>query len=511
MNVPVERHNTVAPKGHDSAGSRHCPAWGERWLLRGAAFLGLAVAALVGASVAAAADQTVWPMTPYQVQVLVAFEPQPSLTPRLHEALCKSLAARIDTVMGAAWNTTVSAPPPALERDMVRGLAGLRADQIPLPPPQVDKMMLVAVTAAPGGMKVTVRDFDLRTRVLNRPIFRSVWHVATLEEAVLHATLDAFAPVARVESFNKDNVVLRPRAVGLPIGDRRLAILRPGDVMQPMTRTNDRQGNFRHATVGPWSFFVVDKVAPEQVDARVYSGMRSALMAKGRGRIESLAIRVIPPGGATTLALKSRTEPKGPLGGYEIYSYPPGGNNKEPKLLGLTDQQGRLSITSDAAVLRVLLVKSGKDVLAKLPMVPGLERQASADLPNHDQRLEAEGFLFGLQEEMADAIARRNILMVLTRRRMEAGQLDEAAELMDKLNRLPKALEFSTRISQQEDRLNSSDKTIKKRIDKVMTDTREFMKRLNPEEVDALDRELRAARHEPDAEGSSQPKANGKG
>ncbi|MEN6459076.1 MAG: hypothetical protein ABFC63_09105 [Thermoguttaceae bacterium] len=469
----------------------------------------LAVVALAWASPSTAADQTVWPLTPYQVQVFVAVERQPPLAPRLEASLCDALSARIDAVLGAAFNAEVAPAPPALFRDMVRGLSSLQADDVPAPASSVDKILLVAVTTIPGGMAVTARDFDVRTRVLGMAVSRPVWQVGALGETAFSALLAAFAPIARIERLEKDNTaVLRPKAIGLPLGDRTLALLRDGDVLQPITRTNDRLGNFRKATVAPWSFVVVEKVGAEEVRGRVYSGMRAAMSAKGRGRIESLALRVVPPGGSTTLVLKSRTEPKIPLGGYDIYTVPPGG--KTPVLLGVTDRQGRLAVSSDASVLRVLMAKSGKDLLAKLPMVPGLEPRLTAEVPNHDRRLEAEGFLFGLQEELVDLFARRKILMARIEMRMQEGQFDQAAELMDELNRLPRALQFTMRIAQQQDRLVSPDKRIQKKIDKLLEDTRQQVEKcLGSDEIEALDRQVRAGRCDPQPEATPEPKSDG--
>ncbi len=213
------------------------------------------------------------------------------------------------------------------------------------------------------------------------------------------------------------------------------------------------------------------------------------MTAKLRGRVETLALRVVPPGGSTVLVLRSRTEPKGPLGGYEVWSHPPG--SKVPVLLGLTNRQGRLVVPPDAVMLRVLLVKSGDDLLAKLPVVPGLEPQVTAELANHERRLEAEGFLAGLQEELVDLVARRKILMALIHMRMEAGLFNEAAEKMEELNKLDKALKFTMRISQQQDRLVCPDKSIQKKIDTMLTDTRQLIeKHLGNDEIEALDREL---------------------
>ena len=87
---------------------------------------------------------------------------------------------------------------------------------------------------------------------------------------------------------------------------------------------------------------------------------RSFLTLKGRGRAESLALRVVAPVGSTVLTIRSRNEPKSPLVGYEVYDRPPGA--EEPVLLGRTDDCGRLTVTRGEHLLRVLLVKSGSEL-----------------------------------------------------------------------------------------------------------------------------------------------------
>ena len=59
--------------------------------------------------------------------------------------------------------------------------------------------------------------------------------------------------------------------------------------------------------------------------------------------------------------------------------------------------------------------------MTRLPMVPGLEPQLAGEIPNHDPRLETEGFLLGMREELVDVVLRRRILM-LADPRAAAGQ-----------------------------------------------------------------------------------------
>ena len=314
-------------------------------------------------------------------------------------------------MIGPAWNVTVSPAPAALGEAMLHGLAELPSERVPLPSPEVDKILLVAVTPVPGGVTVTARDFDVRTRTLSPAVVRPVWQPGMLGDAALDALLTAFAPLGRIDRWEKDVVFIRAKASGLPLGDRRLAMFREGDVLRPIIRYNDRDGRFRRAAPAQWSFCVVEKVSPEEVKCRVHTGMRAEIATRGRGRVEPLVLRVVPTGGSTLLSLQSRTEPRRPLGGYDVYSYPPGQKTAVTRV-GRTDRQGQLLIPPTDVPLRVLLVRSGNEVLARLPIVPGLEPQLTALIANDDQRLAAEGFITGLQEELVDVFARRKILMM---------------------------------------------------------------------------------------------------
>ena len=140
----------------------------------------LAAIVLLWPAVAGAADLSVWPLTPYQVRVLVAVAHEAPLTPRLEASLSDDLSARIEAVVGPPWNVTVAAPPPALRRDMLHGLDALQDKNIPIPSPEPDKILLLAVTVVPGGLTVTARDFDVHARVLGYPVTRPVWQIGSL-------------------------------------------------------------------------------------------------------------------------------------------------------------------------------------------------------------------------------------------------------------------------------------------------------------------------------------------
>jgi len=440
----------------------------------------------------AAWGQSVWPLMPYEVRIEVAVDPQLPGGRELERNLCLALATRIETVIGAAWNAVVEPAAAPLHGALYRGLKELQPAQLSSTPEKLDKLLLLAVERTPEGMSVVARDYDVRTRTLSAAVAHPVWQVGELLHASLDALLSAFAPLGRVERIEKDEVVLRLKASGLPLSDRRLALVREGDVFRPIIRRNDQEGNFRAATPAPWSFFMVSKISPEETRCRLHTGMRSALVTRGRGRVESLALRVVPPEGATVLRLISRTEPKQPLAGYEVYARVPGG--KTAILLGRTDEQGCFTVNSDGHLLRVLLVKNGTEPLARLPVVPGLERELTAEIINDDLRLRAEGFITGLQEELVDLVARRAILLFRLRARLEEGKIEEARKLLDELQRLPDAPRFYARINREQERLMTTDHIVQRKIELLLNDTRQLIdKHLSPSEIAVAEREVREA------------------
>jgi hypothetical protein len=431
---------------------------------------------------------------PYQVQVYLAVAPGPVPGPRLEEALRVKLAERIESVIGPAWNVTLSPPPSALGEAMLHGLAELPAKRVPLPATDLDKILLVAVTAVPGGMQVTARDFDVRTRTLSAAVVRPVYQAATLCDAALDALVSAFAPLARMDRWERDVVYLRAKASALPLGDRRLALFREGDILRPIVRENERDGRFRRATPAQWSYCVVEKVSPEELKCAVHTGMKKELPIRGRGRIEPLVLRVVPTAGSTLLTLQSIAEPKKPLGGYDVYAYPAG--KKEPiTRIGRTDRQGRLLIPPADVPLEILSIRSGSAAIARLPIVPGLEPALTAPISNDDQRLGAEGFINGLQQELVDVFVRRKIFMMRVRAAIDAKQFDVATDLFDKLRQLPTGEQFNTRVEREQQRLASAEDSVRnKKIETLFNETRKVIeKQLDPREVEELEQDLHNA------------------
>jgi hypothetical protein len=442
----------------------------------------------------AALADSVWEMLPYRVQVIVAVAPSPEWQPQLEADLCGELAARSDVVIGAMWDVAASVAPPTLRARMLAAVETVAFSELPRSCAEMDKVMLVAVTAVDAGYHVTARELDVRTQTWGTPVRRRAWQAAKLRNAAFHAVVDAFSPLARIDRAKESTAVLRPRGSGLPVREAAALAVRPGRVFRPVVRRNDRDGNLAAVTQIPWTFLTAERVAATQIDCRIYTGLRNPLSSRRRGRIEWLALAVIPPQAPTLLTLQSRTDPKRVLCGYDVVAHPPG--SKTTVAIGRTDGRGAVTVRPAEHPLRLLVVSSGGVPLARLPVVPGLESQLTAAVANDDERLVAEGFVAALQERMVDLVTRREVLMTRVGARVEAQKLDEAAALVEELESLePVRQALEQELAKQRQWSVSSDAVIQAKIDALFGDTEKlFKKHLDTGRVEQLARQVRQAR-----------------
>ena len=92
------------------------------------------------------------------------------------------------------------------------------------------------------------------------------------------------------------------------------------------------------------------------------------------------------------------------------------GEEQQTEPLGVTDAAARSSCRGDGR-LQLLYVKNGKQLLARLPVLPGQSESLLAALVDDDRRLQAEGLVIALQSRALDLVARREILAARFRAR----------------------------------------------------------------------------------------------
>jgi len=207
-----------------------------------------------------------------------------------------------------------------------------------------------------------------------------------------------------------------------------------------------------------------------------------------------VALAIHPTRTPSVLTLQSRTEPKAPLPGYQVFEY-----DKDTKesatLLGRSDWQGQIDIAPTQKMLRMLVVKDGGELLARLPFVPGLEPSVTAEIANDDYRLQAEGFIIGLQQELVDMYVHREMLRKGAQNKIDAGELDQAREMFAELSRLPTAKNFSMKLAEERKKLDTKDPVVQAKIDKFFSETQKLVDRcLDEKPVEELADDLRNAK-----------------
>ena len=449
-------------------------------------------AGMVAGGAAPAAAQSVWELTPYRVHVAVVLDRVPELTPRLQADLVAGLVERSDAVVGSAWNLQADAAPPELARAVRRGLPDIALSDVPKSLLKSDKVMLLRVSKTPAGYRVAARELDIFTELFGTIAAAEVGQRSLLADEAFRAVLEAFAPLAEVEEVEGLDVKIRLRAGALPTRDEELQLAGKDLVYRLALRYEQRDGSAKSIRHLPWTYLATEEFARPVVHCRMYSGLRSALSGRRRGRVRQLALAVKPTGRSTRVELFDRTKPDVPLEGYEVYGYGP--DSPETTLLGYTDRLGGITVAPGEHALRLLIFKNGGEFLARLPLIPGLEATSRAPVANDDQRLQIEGFIDGLQKEVIEVVTRREVYMHIIRARLESGDGDKATKLLERLHALPSRDTYLARLRARERLVFTNDARVKRKVEKLFADTRELLNRyLDPAPVEKVAVEVGAA------------------
>lgn len=151
------------------------------------------------------------------------------------------------------------------------------------------------------------------------------------------------------------------------------------------------------------------------------------------------------------------------------------------------------------APLMIYYVKNGETLLARLPVVIGLSPVVTAEVPDDSRRLQAEGFLKGLQSEVVDVVASRQVAAARVRMRIDEGKLDLAKEMLGDLQKIKDYEKMARELDDiQRKVLDPAGGTITPvaqiRIEKMFQQTRELLQKyLQNDLVKKVEKELDAA------------------
>jgi hypothetical protein len=410
----------------------------------------------------AAGQVKYWDLEPYRIHAVLAIDAPDSMADDLFATLPEYLTDRTETAIGPAWRLSTSVADGAMRHRLLAGLSTLSADAIAEHAADADKLVVLTVRATPLGYKLQGREYDFYVERWGATIDRQCPQRAVLSERLFLLLRETVAPLARLalDPDDEHRVVLQLRGAGLP--HKGVApCAEPGDVFLPILRRTTREGEVvpNGIQVVPWTYVQAMEVDDETIVGELLSGTRRPLGVRRRGRVEQVAIALRPELPETTVRLHSRTHPDKPLVGYPVFAQTPGEEATTP--VGVSDSDGRL---------------------------------LEVPLPDDDVHQQAEARLAALREELIDVVARRNILMIRIRQKIEAGQLRQAAELLETLDDLPGRAQFNQTLAREARLHHSDDPQVQRRIDRLFAATQLVLGQfLDTRPINELHDELREA------------------
>ncbi|WP_037226445.1 hypothetical protein [Rhodopirellula baltica] len=353
-----------------------------------------------------------------------------------------------------------------------------------------DKIFIVRIRTATSPMKVESVEFDTLMRYFGDTSRATVSSFNLLPEVVGATLRDVFAPVARIDDAGKSNAVGLVRASGLVTDKNSPALVNVGDVLVPMVRKDDRNGN--PISIGPldWAYLLAKELDGRRVKMDFHAGRAGGLQGRKNARTHRIGLRIRPRKDQTLLRLHAKGDPNQPLIGYEIYEKELEG--KSMTFIGRTDWNGRLDVEpTDEQPLRLLYVKNGGAVLARLPMVPGHHEKMVADLGGDDMRLQAESYIRGVQNSIIDLLAIRELFKARIMMRLERGDLEPAEELLEVLRNQPTNERLANDMGKRQSEFIKAigkNANQQRKVDEMFSVTREMLtKHINPKLVRDLE------------------------
>ncbi|WP_039961250.1 hypothetical protein [Rhodopirellula europaea] len=360
-----------------------------------------------------------------------------------------------------------------------------------------DKIFIVRIRTATTPMKVESVEFDTLMRYFGDTSQATVSSFNLLPEVVGATLRDVFAPVARIDDAGKNNAVGLVRASGLVTDKNSPALVNVGDVLVPMVRKDDRNGS--PISIGPldWAYLLTKELDGRRVKMDFHAGRAGGLQGRKNARTHRVGLRIRPRKDETLLRLHAKGDPNQPLIGYEIYEKELEG--KSMTFIGRTDWNGRLNVEpNDEQPLRLLYVKNGGAVLARLPMVPGHHEKMIADLGGDDMRLQAESYIRGVQNSIIDLLAIRELFKARIMMRLERGDLEPAEELLEVLRNQPTNERLANDMGKRQSEFIKAigkNANQQRKVDEMFSVTREMLtKHINPKLVRDLEEAMIVAK-----------------
>lgn len=207
-----------------------------------------------------------------------------------------------------------------------------------------DKIFLASVDKVGESIRIQVKELDSFVRRMGEIAAADVVSNHDIARTVANLAKGAFSPIVRIEETDFKTAVLRVKATGLLTKENHPIQVVPGDVLLPMIRRDDPNGNPTVLQTLPFTFIAVT----EKIDnvsrlyGAIFTASRGSLATAKNRRTQRVALKVNPAFSETSLKLGMQHTPGVSFVGAEIYRRTPGSEDLE--MVGRTDWRGVLSI-----------------------------------------------------------------------------------------------------------------------------------------------------------------------
>ncbi len=210
---------------------------------------------------------------------------------------------------------------------------------------EYEKLFLAHVRFENEEYHVVVRELDCPMRLFGPALHASTPNWQFFSQLIGRQFVNAFAPVARIEEANGRLVKMLNRAGGLAEPDNP-AIIKAGEVLQPVIRRDDKRGAAPILEPIPWTYIGVTKSEGIDLEGTCYSAMGNVLQGKQTRRAQRVALRVRPLGTQSDVKVVVRTNPNETQPGCQIYRKDL--LTDDLKFVGHTDWRGVITIERSA-------------------------------------------------------------------------------------------------------------------------------------------------------------------
>ena len=207
-----------------------------------------------------------------------------------------------------------------------------------------DKVFLASVDKVGESIRIQVKELDSFVRRMGEIASTEVVYVHQIPRAIADLAKEAFSPIVRIEETDFKTAVLRVKAAGLLTKDDHPVRVLPGDVLLPIIRRDDSNGNPTKLHVLPFTFVAVtekiDNVA--RLYGAIFTASRGSLSATKNRRTQRVGLKLNPRHIETSLKLEVQRTPGSAVVGAEIYRRTPGSDDLQ--MVGRTDWRGILPV-----------------------------------------------------------------------------------------------------------------------------------------------------------------------